>query len=436
MKFAGKIYVLIGFLSGLFPEGGAVVAPNQRPGIRPMVTVSPGNMRARANPKITAADVSFDLRSSPLNRSMVPTFERMANEMAILINNLYKRRELDEVNVRSLIRIRVYLAFIYRQTQQPKLKARIEEAVREINEELRHRLDFEERYKSGLIKRSASTSMSTMGTQTDNVDVIAPVRSVSSISTGPEGLSPLARANLRNAAARARAKVAERQAAAPQQSVTQRDPSQLSPRAKALLQLVESGKIDVSQLTQKDRALIAPYLKGGVVPSATPSQLPSPTVKKMTTVDSSVPVLSAVGAQRPAPDRSKLSQRADALLQLIESGKLKESQLSPNDRILINEYRSSAVPSSTAAPSRGNIAGAPPPPPPAPPMMGNQGAQTVASPPDSSALGPRAQALLRLVQSGKLQLSQLSPKDRNLLQQYVNQSVATDISQLPPPPAQ
>lgn len=353
------------------------MGPSQMPGIRPMVEVSPSNMRVRANPKITAADVSFDLQATPLNRNMVPTFERMANEMAILINNLYKRRELDEVNVRSLIRIRFYLAFIYRKTQQPKLRARIEEAVREINEELRHRLDFEERYKSGLIKRVDAPSTSTMGTQKDMPLALPP--SVSSETIGPEGLNPSMVSNLRNAAARARAKVAERRAGGvgvAQQLPPQGDPSQLSSRAQALLQLVTNGKIDVSELTQTDYDSIAPYLstqrrtrpiKVIIPPPSPPSFSP---VKKMTAL--------------PAP--------------------LKAAVASP------------PAPSSASS------------------MMAVQGGQTGAATPDAASLKARAQALLALVKSGKLQIGELAPKDRNLLQQYVNQSVSTGLSQLPPLP--
>jgi hypothetical protein len=419
----GRNYLLAIILSSCVFQCWAAVR-----GIRPTVNISPANARVRKNPKIKASDVEFDLKTARLNRGMAPTLDRLANEIAILVNNLYKRRELDEVNVRSLMRIRFYLAAVYRQTKQRKLKARIEEAVREINEELRHRLDFEERYKSGLIKIPTGNSTRTMSTQTASGVGGEEERRITvshaSSSAGPEDRLPASAAlssgvvsKMRAAAQRARDKVAEKRAA---------DRANLPGRQRALLDLVESGKININQLTKKDRDFVNAYrsnpssvasFDGGQQGSKGPGMIP----QTIGNISSEAPPSEKVS-------RANLPARQRALLDLVESGKIDENQLTQKDRILVNAYRNN--PSSMMnTDSRQQESRDPRIISQSPLEAQQMGVRPVKV--ERADLPARQRALLDLVESGKMNINQLSPKDRVLVNEYL---FPLDISKLPPRP--
>lgn len=100
---------------------------------------------------LTKRDIRFDIHK--MKNSLQPTVLRMADELCILIGSLYKRRELDEVNQRSLMRIRGYLAHIYHRGDiSEKQKKRVYMAIRQITAELENRVAFEKRYAEGLVE--------------------------------------------------------------------------------------------------------------------------------------------------------------------------------------------------------------------------------------------------------------------------------------------
>ena len=116
---------------------------------------------ASAKP-LTERMIRFNLNQMP--NGPKPTVERLSDELTILVASLFKRRELDEVNQRSLIRIRAYLADIYRKpSTTAKLKRRALTAIRQITAELQNRLDFDARYKAGLVAPIQAISQNRQG---------------------------------------------------------------------------------------------------------------------------------------------------------------------------------------------------------------------------------------------------------------------------------
>ena len=209
--------------------------------------------------KLTASDAKFDVRTFKVTRgTLKPTMPRLGTELAILINNLYKRRELDEVNVRSLVRIRVYLAILYKETNQKKIRARLDSAIRQITAELKHRFDFENRYNSGLIKVPASkTSVSTQtqGTGTSSVRAQAPSRSRPSFASAARKVQAVSR--FKRAPSRSTRPVSA--VSSPSFSGMSVSESVIATRGRRLAALIEKGYIKESQLTPDDARLLAAY---------------------------------------------------------------------------------------------------------------------------------------------------------------------------------
>ncbi|HCI48433.1 MAG: hypothetical protein A2977_00630 [Alphaproteobacteria bacterium RIFCSPLOWO2_01_FULL_45_8] len=415
------------------PRGNPRDTPRDTPRLRRTVTVAPQNVRVRKNPKIKASDVNFDINTTKINRGMEPTIERLANEMAILVNNLYKRRELDEVNVRSLVRIRFYLAAVYRETRNQKLKARILEAVREINEELRHRLDFEERYKAGLIKIPARTSpmARSVGTQTENIGIV-PRQSLSYSRPTPPlveyGPQPQTRqpselragsiSKLRGAADRARERVSARK-----QSVAPSIPPQSTEK---LVALIQQGKIDKRQLTREDQARLEAYSQNLPVPVSSVRPQANP-----------VPPISLI-------PRAELPARSRALLDFVESGKLNPNQLSPKDRAMVNAYLGGNAPAlsqQAAGPSRltrGSGVFQSQQPEPRPQQRPSQqkpvGSPASVTSPDftQSVIANRGRRLQALLDKKYIDSDQLGEEDKKILEEY--RASPEYLKRLPPPP--
>lgn len=348
-------------------------------GIRPNVNISPANARMRKNPKLRPSDVDFDLMSAPLNPNFSPTPERLAQEMAVLVNNLYKRRELDEVNVNSLMRIRFYLAAVYRQTSQVRLKNRIKEAVREITEELRHRLDFEQRYKSGLVKipqgtddRAGASQGGATGLDSKNFN-LQPMAFKEMTRTFSEGQAKERSAqkftvNPRTTTSLSGAMGTRTEGGNP----TRVQFENLSARSRSILELVEKGQIDVNQLTKKDRDMVNAYKNG----AASGPSLRSTSEERQGVVAAppaaSQPLRTAAplqtGSRGARVNESNVAEavratRGRRLASLLEKKYIVWDQLNAEDQQLVNAYRqgnSSKV--SEPAQSTTDLSQLPPPP--------------------------------------------------------------------------
>lgn len=125
---------------------------------------------------LTKRDIKFDIHK--MKNGPQPTLLRMTDEMCILIGSLYKRRELDEVNQRSLIRIRGYLAHVYHRGDiSDRQKKRIYMAIRQITAELENRVAFEKRYAAGLVATSPplpTSQLRSAETNEENPKISAP----------------------------------------------------------------------------------------------------------------------------------------------------------------------------------------------------------------------------------------------------------------------
>ena len=385
-KIYGLAFLFIAIAEQAWPAMG--MRPNM--GIRPNVNISAVNTRMRKNPKLRPSDVNFDLMSASLNPNLSPTPERLAQEIAVLINNLYKRRELDEVNVNSLMRIRVYLAAIYRQTSQIKLKNRIQEAVREITEELRHRLDFENRYRSGLVKMPEGQAVSTSEMQASQLKQESEISDLKLMTYQDESRQfPTAQQKMAsrmtfNSGTIAPSSAALATGGATMNRVTSRSDG-ISSRSRSILDLVDKGMIDVNQLTKKDRDMVNAYKNGGPFMSSPknsqPARAPSLRPVMQRPLSPQTRYQGAGAGTRPAaPSDSNIAEavratRGRRLADLLQKNYIVWNQLGSEDQKLVNEYKggtsnqlmpslqpslSTAQRLGTSMPSNSNIPVAPP----------------------------------------------------------------------------
>lgn len=288
------------------------------------IKVSPQNMRSRKNQKLTPASVEFDLSTSVLPKDSYPTIERLAQESAILINNLHKRRELDEVNLNSLMRLRAYLTAVYRQNNNSKLKKTLSSAVAQITQELKSRLDFQERYNRGLVQGPGASLMTNESNQMSGTMPLAPT--MTSQNFVPVG------------------------------SVME--------RSETLASRISQGRLDPSQLTTQDTNLM------NKLPQSTPSLTVSSGVNKSVPFVRSTTVRPPQMRQASGSDAVNLASMAQARRGRMLDTYLKNKyivwdQLGAEDRRLVEEFRAQTNAKATTpanSSSAPNFDALPPPP--------------------------------------------------------------------------
>ncbi|MFN7662458.1 MAG: hypothetical protein ACK5PQ_01880 [Alphaproteobacteria bacterium] len=314
------------------------------------IKVSPQNMRSRKNQKLTPASVEFDLSTSVLPKDSYPTIERLAQESAILINNLHKRRELDEVNLNSLMRLRAYLTAVYRKNNNSKLKKTLSSAVAQITQELKSRLDFQERYNRGLVQGPGTSLMTNETNQMSGAMSLAPTMTSQNFVPAGSGAGLTVQRN--NALA------SQAQYAAPS-SVPTRNENMMGERSETLARRINEGRLDSSQLTTQDINLMnqaaQPGLSSGVIKSSfARSTTVRPTQMRQASGSDAVNLASMVQARR--------GRMLDTYL---KNKYIVWDQLGEEDRRLVKEFRAQANAKATTpanSSSAPNFDALPPPP--------------------------------------------------------------------------